>query len=80
VGWLSVRLVRYLLAYPEYAGIVRYARDTDRPYRARAALMAWRRAALRRTGGTLLVTFGGWLALRWLHTTHGTPPSPWWPG
>lgn len=72
LGWLLVRLVRYCLAYPEYAGIVGEARDLDRPRRARAAIVAWRQAATRRSIATLIVGLGGWLGLWWLDHTHGT--------
>ena len=71
LGWLLARWGRYCLAYPDYAGIVREARDTDRPRRARIALVAWRRAATRRTIATLGVALAGWWGLCWLADTHG---------
>jgi hypothetical protein len=40
LGWLLARWGRYCLAYPDYAGIVREARELDRPRRARVALVA----------------------------------------
>ena len=49
LGWLLARLGRYCLAYPEYAGVVREAHELDRPRRARVAIVAWRRAATRRS-------------------------------
>ncbi|MGH3904634.1 MAG: hypothetical protein ACRDTE_10645 [Pseudonocardiaceae bacterium] len=45
LGWLTARLVRYCLAYPEYAGVVGEARERDRPRRARLAIVAWPRWA-----------------------------------
>lgn len=63
--------MRYCLAYPEYAGVVREARDTDRPRRARVAIVAWRRAATRRSITTLLMVVAAELGLRWLAHTHG---------
>lgn len=71
LGWLGARLVRYCLAYPDYAGIVREARELDRPRRARAALMAWRRAATRRSTSTALLFLAAWWGLWWLDATHG---------
>jgi S-DNA-T family DNA segregation ATPase FtsK/SpoIIIE len=72
LGWLLVRLVRYCLAYPEYAGLVREARELDRPHRARVAIVAWRRAATRRSLTTLVLGLAGWWGFRWLDHTHGT--------
>jgi S-DNA-T family DNA segregation ATPase FtsK/SpoIIIE len=72
LGWLLTRLVRYCLAYPEYAGIVREAHQTDKPRRARIAIVAWRRAATRRSIGTTVALLTAWLGLRWLDQTHGT--------
>jgi hypothetical protein len=72
LGWLLARWGRYCLAYPDYAGIVREARELDRPRRARVALVAWRRAATRRSIATLVVGLAGWLGLWWLKATHGT--------
>ncbi len=72
LGWLLARLVRYCLAYPEYAAIVREARETDRPRRARVAIVAWRRAATRRSLTTLVLALAGWWGLRWLNHTHST--------
>jgi S-DNA-T family DNA segregation ATPase FtsK/SpoIIIE len=72
LGWLLTRWGRYCLAYPEYAGIVREARELDRPRRARVALVAWRRAATRRSLATLVMVLAGWLGLWWLDATHGT--------
>jgi S-DNA-T family DNA segregation ATPase FtsK/SpoIIIE len=71
LGWLLARWGRYCLAYPEYAGIVREARELDRPRRARVALVAWRRAATRRSIATLIMALAGWLGLWWLDATHG---------
>jgi S-DNA-T family DNA segregation ATPase FtsK/SpoIIIE len=72
LGWLLARLVRYCLAYPEYAGIVREAHETDRPRRARVAIVAWRRAATRRSLATLVLGLTGCCELRWLDHTYGT--------
>jgi DNA segregation ATPase FtsK/SpoIIIE, S-DNA-T family len=72
LGWLLARLVRYCLAYPEYAGIVREAHETDRPRRARVAIVAWRRAATRRSLTTLALGLAGCCGLRWLDHTYGT--------
>jgi S-DNA-T family DNA segregation ATPase FtsK/SpoIIIE len=52
LGWLLVRLGRYVLAYPEYAPLVRQLRQQDRPRRALTALQAWRRSVWRRAAGT----------------------------
>lgn len=71
-GWLLARLGRYCLAYPEYAGVVREARDLDRPRRARAAIVAWRRSATRRTTTTLVLVVAAGVGVWWLHRTHGT--------
>jgi S-DNA-T family DNA segregation ATPase FtsK/SpoIIIE len=71
LGWLTARLVRYCLAYPDYAGIVREARELDRPRRARAALVAWRRAATRRSTSAAVCLLAGWWGLWWLDATHG---------
>jgi DNA segregation ATPase FtsK/SpoIIIE, S-DNA-T family len=71
LGWLLARWGRYCLAYPDYAGIVREARETDRPRRARVALVAWRRAATRRSIATLGMGLLGWWGLCWLADTHG---------
>ena len=71
LGWLLARLVRYCLAYPEYAGIVREARALDRPRRARVAIVAWRQAATRRSLGLAVVLLAGWLGLCWLDRAHG---------
>ncbi|MGH3571384.1 MAG: hypothetical protein ACRDR6_18170 [Pseudonocardiaceae bacterium] len=73
LGWLLARLMRYCLAYPEYAGVVREAHETDKPRRARLAIVAWRRAATRRSIATLVLLLAGWLGLWWLDHTHGTP-------
>jgi hypothetical protein len=72
LGWLLARWGRYCLAYPEYAGIVREAHELDRPRRARVALVAWRRAATRRSLGAAVLLLAGWLGLWWLDDTHGT--------
>jgi DNA segregation ATPase FtsK/SpoIIIE, S-DNA-T family len=72
LGWLLTRLLRYCLAYPEYAGVVREAHQTDKPRRARAAIVAWRRTATRRSTGTTVVLLAAWLGLHWLDQTHGT--------
>jgi DNA segregation ATPase FtsK/SpoIIIE, S-DNA-T family len=72
LGWLLVRWGRYCLAYPDYAGIVREARELDRPRRARVALVAWRRAATRRSTAAAMLFLAGWLGLWWLEATHGT--------
>jgi DNA segregation ATPase FtsK/SpoIIIE, S-DNA-T family len=72
LGWSLARVGRYCLAYPEYAGLVREARELDRPRRARVAIVAWRRAATRRSTSTLVLTLAAWLGLRWLADTHGT--------
>lgn len=71
LGWLLARLVRYCLAYPEYAGIVREARALDRPRRARVAIVAWRHAATRRTLGLAVLMLAGCLGLWWLDRAHG---------
>ncbi|MCA1684217.1 MAG: hypothetical protein LC708_03725, partial [Actinobacteria bacterium] len=71
LGWLAARLVRYCLAYPEYAGIVREARALDRPRRARVAIVAWRQAATRRSLGLAMVVLAAWLGLWWLDRAHG---------
>jgi S-DNA-T family DNA segregation ATPase FtsK/SpoIIIE len=71
LGWLLAWWGRYCLAYPDYAGIVREARELDRPRRARVALVAWRRAAARRSIATLVIALAGWLGLWWLDATHG---------
>jgi S-DNA-T family DNA segregation ATPase FtsK/SpoIIIE len=71
LGWLGARLVRYCLAYPDYAGIVREARELDRPRRARAALVAWRHAATRRSTSAAVGLLAGWWGLWWLDATHG---------
>lgn len=71
LGWLLARWGRYCLAYPEYAGIVREAHELDRPRRARVAIVAWRRAATRRSITTLVMALAGWLGLWWLDATHG---------
>jgi len=71
LGWLGARLMRYCLAYPDYAGIVREARDLDRPRRARVALVAWRRAATRRSTSTVLLFLAAWWGLWWLDATYG---------
>jgi hypothetical protein len=47
LGWLLARLVRYCLAYPEYAGVVREAHETDRPRRARVAIARARKVPWR---------------------------------
>jgi DNA segregation ATPase FtsK/SpoIIIE, S-DNA-T family len=72
LGWLLARVGCYCLAYPEYAGLVREARELDRPRRARVAIVAWRRAATRRSTSTLVLMLAAWLGLRWLADTHGT--------
>jgi DNA segregation ATPase FtsK/SpoIIIE, S-DNA-T family len=72
LGWLLARLVRYCLAYPEYAGVVREAHETDRPRRARVAIVAWRRAATRRSLTTLALGLAGWWGLCSLGHTYGT--------
>ncbi|MGH3856397.1 MAG: hypothetical protein ACRDR6_23500 [Pseudonocardiaceae bacterium] len=71
LGWLLARLVRYCLAYPEYAGIVREARALDRPRRARVAIVAWRQAATRRSLGLAVLVLAAWLGLWWLDRAHG---------
>nr|ASV46833.1 hypothetical protein [uncultured bacterium] len=71
LGWLLARLVRYCLAYPEYAGIVREAHESDRPRRARVAIVAWRRAATRRSLATLALALTGWWGLALLDHAHG---------
>jgi DNA segregation ATPase FtsK/SpoIIIE, S-DNA-T family len=71
LGWLGARLVRYSLAYPDYAGIVREARELDRPRRARAALVAWRRAATRRSTSAVVCLLAAWWGLWWLDATYG---------
>lgn len=72
LGWLLARWGRYCLAYPDYAEIVREARELDRPRRARVALVAWRRAATRRSTAAAMLLLTGWLGLWWLEATHGT--------
>jgi S-DNA-T family DNA segregation ATPase FtsK/SpoIIIE len=72
LGWLLARWGRYCLAYPDYAGIVREAHELDRPRRARVALVAWRRAATRRSIAAAVVLLAGWLGLWWLDATYGT--------
>jgi DNA segregation ATPase FtsK/SpoIIIE, S-DNA-T family len=59
-GWCVVRLVTYCLAYPEYAPMIREARDADRPRRAHVMTRAWRRAALHRCGFFLALTLVCW--------------------
>jgi S-DNA-T family DNA segregation ATPase FtsK/SpoIIIE len=71
LGWLLARVVRYCLAYPEYAGIVREARALDRPRRARVAIVAWRAAATRRSLGLAVLMLAGCLGLWWLDRAHG---------
>jgi S-DNA-T family DNA segregation ATPase FtsK/SpoIIIE len=71
LGWLLARLVRYCLAYPEYAGIVREARALDRPRRARVAIVAWRQAATRRSLGVAVLMLAGCLGLWWLDHAYG---------
>ncbi|MGH3872289.1 MAG: hypothetical protein ACRDSR_12385 [Pseudonocardiaceae bacterium] len=71
LGWLLVRLVRYCLAYPEYAAVVREARETDKPRRARATIVAWRRAATRRSIATLVLFVAASLGLWWVDHSHG---------
>jgi hypothetical protein len=72
LGWLLARWGRYCLAYPDYAGIVREAHELDRPRRARVAMVAWRRAATRRSITAAVVLLAGWLGLWWLDATYGT--------
>jgi DNA segregation ATPase FtsK/SpoIIIE, S-DNA-T family len=72
LGWLLAWWVRYCLTYPEYAGIVREARESDRPRRVRVAIVAWRRAATRRSLAALALGLAGCCGLRWLEDTHGT--------
>lgn len=61
IGWCAVRLVTYCVAYPEYAPMIREAREDDWPRRAYALTQQWRRAALRRCGFFLAVGLLGWL-------------------
>jgi S-DNA-T family DNA segregation ATPase FtsK/SpoIIIE len=49
--WLLGRLVRYVLAYPDYAAVVRELEEEGRARRALAARNAWRRAFYRRAAG-----------------------------
>lgn len=70
-GWLAARIARYCLAWPEYAGVVREAREADKPRRARVAIVAWRRAATRRSAGLALLALATGVGLRWLDRTHG---------
>jgi hypothetical protein len=55
LGWLLVRLVRYVLAYPEYAPLVRELERQGRARRALVARQAWRRSACRRAAATTTV-------------------------
>jgi S-DNA-T family DNA segregation ATPase FtsK/SpoIIIE len=49
--WLSIRLVRYVVAYPDFADVVREAIEENQPRRAKHYRDAWRRAA----GGRLFL-------------------------
>jgi len=59
-------------AYPATAGLVRAARERARPRRVRVTIVAWRRAATRRSLTTLALALAGYCGLRWLGHTHGT--------
>jgi S-DNA-T family DNA segregation ATPase FtsK/SpoIIIE len=60
-GWLVARTASYCAAYPEYAPLIRLAREEDRPRRVYALTQQWRRAALRRSGFFVAVGLLAWL-------------------
>jgi S-DNA-T family DNA segregation ATPase FtsK/SpoIIIE len=60
-GWLVARVVIYCATYPEYAAMIREARELDKPRRVHALQMKWRRAAGRRTGLFVVLGLLGWL-------------------
>jgi DNA segregation ATPase FtsK/SpoIIIE, S-DNA-T family len=70
--WLLGRLVRYVLAYPDYAPLVRELEEEGRARRALAARNAWRRAFYRRAAGVGVLTLVGGLLVAGVVDRYGT--------
>lgn len=73
LGWLLVRLVRYLFAYPEYLPMVReLEEDGHKARRVKAARDAWRKAFYRRGAGLTVLGLVTGLLLAQLLARYGT--------
>lgn len=72
LGWLLRRLVRYVLAYPEYLPLVReLEEDGHKARRVKAARDAWRRAFYRRVAGLAVVALVVGVAVHQVLTRFG---------
>lgn len=72
-AWCVTRLAVYCAAYPEYAPVIRAAREDDRPRRVYALTQQWRRSAVRRCGGITALGIVGWLVARLAVARYGSP-------
>lgn len=74
-AWCMTHLAVYCVAYPEYAPVIKAARDEDRPRRVYSLTQQWRRSAVRRCCCVGALGTIGWLVARLSIATCGSPAA-----
>ncbi|MCE7002491.1 hypothetical protein LWC34_06550 [Kibdelosporangium philippinense] len=73
--WLLARLARFILAYPEYAGVLAEAEAEGRARHAKTLRERWRRAAVRRLVGVLVTCVVTCVLVGRAVVRYGTPAT-----